>query len=179
MSIANAALQGITCPKGYWPSGRGCVSLAPGTTFVDGQTTYSTCPVPQYVPYPGGACTACPAGFGCKLIPCNGAATSTESCTPCSDELSICSEASIAVPPRKCPLGYYSSGAVCVICPEGSECPDATAAVPCAAGKYSGKGFPNCLPCPAGYECTTSKMLSLITRCPAGSFSLLGDGTCT
>lgn len=49
----------------------------------------------------------------------------------------------------------------------------------CAAKTYSGYGFTACEPCPAGYDCSTSKKLSEITLCPLGKFSLLGGGSCT
>jgi hypothetical protein len=179
--VTAAQAQGITCPIGYWPSGHGCEALPPLTAYVDGAINYTACTASQYVPSPGTACTTCTPGQACSLQPCSGISANPTMCTPCDPLLNgdVCNLTSVPISPRQCPSGYYVNNGMCQICPEGKFCATPASAVACAAKTYSGFGYIACLPCPAGYDCSTSSKLSEITQCAAGKYSNLGDGTCT
>ena len=138
MTLAQASVYGLSCPLGYYPSGLGCAALAQDQSFTDGQTLPATCAANQYVASPGAACATCPSGFACLQIPCPAGSPDPTACTPCPAGLSLCSQATINISPILCPLGYYTSASACLICPEGSACPDQTAAVACAVKTYSG-----------------------------------------
>ena len=70
MTLAQALVYSLSCPKGYYPSGKGCAALGLGQSFTDGQTIPANCPANQYVASPGLACAACPSGFACLQKPC-------------------------------------------------------------------------------------------------------------
>jgi hypothetical protein len=145
------------------------------TLGTNGQTTVTNCASNQYIPAFGGACTTCPSDSQCNLTPCPAGTSNQEACTVCPDGLANCTQATIPLPsPRKCAPGYYrSSENNCLICPEGKYCTAGAQPVACPAKTYSGKGMTACLPCPAGYDCSTSQAISGIKRCATGYYSVL------
>ena len=124
------------------------------------------------LPSPGApSCTACPAGQG-----------STDDSTSCT----------------ACAAGYYSLvGTLCIICPEGFQCPNKNQApVQCTAGYFCGAGSTSQTPCttsnfclsgsasqtrcPAGFYCASTNTAPV--QCSAGTFCLSGStaqSTCT
>jgi hypothetical protein len=78
-----------------------------------------------------------------------------------------------------CRPGFYSyppGSGVCKVCPQGKSCINIYAQpVDCASGEYSPIGETMCIPCPAGYACTTGKPVP----CPLGTTAALGVGSCT
>ena len=81
----------------------------------------------------------------------------------------------------------------CIICPEGSMCPDPSQdPVACNEGYIASVGSDNCsrcsydqisnalntdcLPCPAGQDCTDPTLDP--SDCADGEYALLGDGAC-
>jgi len=51
-----------------------------------------------------------------------------------------------------CPMGYYMSGSVCMLCPPGmmSNTMNAASCTPCPANMWSFRGMSMCVPCPPG-----------------------------
>ena len=115
-------------------------------------------------------------------------------CIPCNAGYSC----SIGADPVVCAAGKYSPAgeAECFICPPGYYCPSKSeyptacnintananvgstvsgACTACPTGYTSPKGSSICVPCPAGYECSSYPP----TLCPIGKYSLEGESACS
>ena len=84
-----------------------------------------------------------------------------------------------------CPAGYYSGSAgasSCVVCAAGKySAAGASQCTTCAAGTYasSASAADACLPCPAGFICSTSGLTSYSAQCTGSYNSAPGSAACT
>ena len=142
----------------------------------------SQCPPGQYIE--NSSCKTCPLGFDCSsgsAIKCSSGTYSflgieCRSCEPgyfCPDP----TQASQII----CPDGTYSNAAAvsCTVCEEGSFCVDGEKSS-CPANTFApSKGATSCILCPAGFSCSGTADSVTIQYCSTGTWSKLGDTTCT
>ncbi|KAL8432734.1 hypothetical protein Efla_004403 [Eimeria flavescens] len=139
-------------------------------------------------------CAPCPAGFECRHAsevpkPCSSGHMSLgglASCVPCPAGF-ICPEGTTV--PKQLMPGFYRHPPVdnvvpqegsmdALLCPEGFYClGGATSPRPCVPGYVSGRGAKECIPCPAGAACKSSRAAD-VEPCPDGTYSFRGQATC-
>ncbi|KAI4904543.1 hypothetical protein NFI96_029611 [Prochilodus magdalenae] len=156
------------CPRGYYCPANG--SVAEGIDCPIGHYCLTGTSLKNQYPCPAGTinpytrmvrpedCVSCPPGFFCKA---SGQSTASG---PCQAGY-FCHSGAVSPTPddgvtgNQCPPGHY--------CPTGSSSP-----LPCPLGQYSNISrnteLSSCLPCPAGFACSSRGLSAPSHVCHAG-----------
>ncbi|CBZ49792.1 hypothetical protein NCLIV_002800 [Neospora caninum Liverpool] len=176
---------GIPCPPGHY-----CVA---------GATTPAACGANTARLETGGRwkndCSLCPAGYFCKdndpvPYPCPRGFY----CPFASREPSPCPEGTLGSREKaeslgdcvSCPSGFHCPAGTSdladdgLLCSAGYYCPEGTKEpVPCIPGTYNaftgGASAESCLPCPAGFFCSSEGTARPTSICPAGYYCPAGS----
>ncbi|KAL7831753.1 hypothetical protein AOLI_G00293010 [Acnodon oligacanthus] len=154
-----SSAEGIECPTGhYCPTGTNLKSQYP-------------CPAGTINPYTRMAspedCVPCPPGFFCEASGQNAASGLCEAGYFCLSG-AVSPTPDDGVTGDWCPPGHY--------CPTGSSSP-----LPCPLGHYSNTSrnteSPACLPCPAGFACSSRGLSAPSHVCHAGYYCPQGQNS--
>ncbi|KAL6471032.1 hypothetical protein MHYP_G00196820 [Metynnis hypsauchen] len=183
-----------TCPQGSISSS-------------EGQASCSLCPQGYYCPANGSSAEGidCPTGHYCPTgttlksqYPCPAGTinpyarmVSPEDCAPCPPGF-FCEASGQNAASGLCEAGYFClSGAVSPTpddgvtgdwCPPGHYCPTGSSSpLPCPLGHYSNTSrnteLPACLPCPAGFACSSRGLSAPSYVCHAGYYCPQGQNS--